>query len=146
MKYFLLIAAFFCFRSCINNKNEGIQSETEKSNNVRKMKLTNELFVVARIDSTNQRVFVVIDSTSVTDINKVKLIVNQIDGHYKFKDDLNVSFVTAKKYADYKTNLNENKNIPYSEFYLNYLGEYNKSTKIYWTFPALPNRKTKYNL
>ncbi|XVJ65864.1 MAG: hypothetical protein HEQ40_06785 [Lacibacter sp.] len=104
------------------------------------------LFSIIRTDNRNQRVFVVIDSNILADIKKIKAIIKQIDNKYKFRDDLNISFVSNPKYAGYKDELEENKGISYYEFYLNYLGEYNKDTKIFWIYPVLADRKVKYIL
>ena len=143
-KRILLTIIILCCISCTDNKNSDSKSKLEKINSPEKSVYSEELFSIAKIDTNSQRVFVVIDSNFVADIKTIKLIVRRVEENYKFKNDLNVSFVSNKKYADYKTNLNENNNITYSEFYMNYLGEYNKASNTYWTFPALPERKIKY--
>ena len=55
-------------------------------------------------------------------------------------------FFRTQLYAGYKDEFEDSKGIPGNEFFLNYLGEYNKQTKIYWTYPALSSKKVKYIL
>lgn len=109
-------------------------------------KKKDSLFSVAIVDNKNKRVFIAIDSHLLADIPKIRTIIKEIDTKYPFGNDLNISFVTDKKYAGYKTDLEETRGISFYEFYLNYLGEYNKKNRIFWTYPALANRKVKYIL
>ncbi len=103
-----------------------------------------QLFNIAKIDSKNQRIFVVIDSNSASNIEIIKKIVQELSQQYRFHDDLNITFISESKYAGYKDSLQQENGISYSEFYSNYLGEFNKSSKSYWIFPAIPERKVKY--
>ena len=143
--FLLILLPLFC--SCGDNPKIDKQPEIVKLNDTTENhNKTKTSFTVTRTDSRSQRVFVVIDSNTLTDINKIKTIIKQVDSMYKFKDDLNVSFVSDSKYAGYKDELEETKGISYYEFYLNYLGEYNKGTKIFWTYPVLADKKVKYIL
>jgi uncharacterized protein (DUF427 family) len=99
---------------------------------------------IVRIDERNQRVFIVVDSTVLTDIEKLRVIVEDVDRKHKFRDDLNITFVQDAEYAGYKDELEATKGISYSEFYHHYLGEYNKKTKVFWTYPALQDKKVKF--
>jgi hypothetical protein len=147
MRTFLLILLPLYFASCGDNPKIDKQPEVVKTNDITgNQNKIKTLFTVARTDNRSQRVFVVIDSSTLTNINKIRAIIKQVDSKYKFKDDLNVSFVSDNKYAGYKDELEETKGISYYEFYLNYLGEYNKGTKIFWTYPVLADKKVKYIL
>ena len=139
----LLLLFFSCNDSpkIDNHSEQVIKNETTNNSNK-----SDSLYYVVRSDTRSQRIFVVIDSNILTDINKIRIIIKEVDKAYKFKDDLNVSFVSDSKYAGYKDELEEVKAISYYEFYLHYLGEYNKDTKIYWTYPALADKKVKYIL
>jgi hypothetical protein len=146
MRTLLSILLSLYFASCSDNskidKQQELGETTVEPNE--KLNKKDSLFNIARIDERSQRVFVVIDSNILTDIKKIRTIIKQVDNKYSFRNDLNISFVTAFKYAGYKTDLEETKGISFYEFYLNYLGEYNKATKIFWTYPALADRKVKY--
>lgn len=109
-----------------------------------KIDTNNLLFTVARIDTSNQRVFVIIDSAIITDIDKIKTIIKQVDDSYQFQYDLNVSFFSNSKYAGYKDEFEDKGVLSAKEFFQNYLGEYNRHTKTYWAYPALPTKKVKY--
>lgn len=147
MRTLLLILLPLYFVSCGDHPKMDTQPEVA----ITKDTTTNQnkgdsLFSITRTDNRNQIVFVVIDSNILADIKKIRAIIKQIDNKYKFRDDLNISFVSDPKYAGYKDELEETKGISYYEFYLNYLGEYNKDTKIFWTYPVLADRKVKYIL
>ena len=147
MRTFLLIFLLLYFASCGANPNFNKQADLPtKTDTTIVISKRDSLYYVARTDQSSQRVFVVIDSNILKDINKIRTIIKQVDKKYKFYNDLNVSFVSDFKYAGYKDELEETKDISYYEFYLNYLGEYNKKTKIFWTYPALGDKKIKYML
>jgi len=109
-----------------------------------KIDANNLLFTVARIDTINQRVFVVIDSVMIDDIDKIKTIIKQVDDSYEFQYDLNVSLFSNIKYVGYKDEFEDKGVLSAKEFFQNYLGEYNRHTKTYWAYPALPTKKVKY--
>ena len=146
MKPFIIIFVF-CFISCNDAPKPNKQGDVIKTMDKNKgQKLNDSLFTVARIDNHSQRVFVVIDSNILNDINRIRTIIKEVNDRNKFKDDLNISFFSNKKYAGYKDEFEDNRGIPSKEFFLSYLGEYNKQTKIYWTYPTSPGKKVKYIL
>jgi len=140
----ILFAFISCKEKPESDSTSVITNNEIDSNN--KLQKESSLFKIAKIDTGSQRIFVVIDTNFITNTKKIRTIIEQIDKLYKFRTDLRVSFVSDVRYADYKTELDEKKGIPYHEFHKNYLGEYEKSTKIYWTYPGLADRKVKYRL
>jgi lipopolysaccharide export LptBFGC system permease protein LptF len=146
MKIVILIISF-CFFSCIQDPKGNKQADVIKTkDNTEDPKLNDAPFTLARIDNRSQRVFVVIDSNIVNDIHKIRAIVKAVNDNNKFKDDLNISFFSNAKYAGFKDEFEDNKGIPNKDFFLSYIGEYNKKTKTYWTYPAAASKKVKYIL
>ena len=106
----------------------------------------NPLFSIARVDQRNQRVFVVLDTNYLADLRKITTIVKHIDSNYKFKDNLNVSFFSNAKYVGYKDEFGSQTSTPDTNFFRNYVGEYSKKSKEFWTYPSSPIQKVKYRI
>ena len=103
-------------------------------------------FEICRIDSSNSRIFISIDSTNTENIQIISQILSSINKSFYFKSGLRVSFFSDCKYANYKDFLFHEEGIQYSIFYENYLAEYNKDNFTYWTNRKNGNRKNKYKL
>lgn len=141
----LILILTLCLVSCAENQKHNTKEAGIASSSGSKSPTVNDThYAVSRQDDRNQRVFVVLDSPILADIGMLRKIVKDVDSQYGFNDDLNISFVSNEKYAGYKDELWKIKGVPYEEFYRNYLGEYNKKSKVVWIFPALAHKKKKY--
>lgn len=130
-------------KGTVNDRKEHVDSSKVKK---AKSKTKDSLYSIVRIDKRSQRVFVVIDSAMTNNLKKIGFIIGQIKKAYQFDGQLNISFVSDSKYAGYKDELEMSAGISYWEFYNHYLGEYDQLSKEYWTFPALPEKKEKYQI
>jgi hypothetical protein len=148
MKNFSVLILFICSLACTDKPKSDTSSnllvQTDTSVILKNKNINDSLFSVARVDSIGHRIFVVIDTITTLNFKKIKGIIKQVDKKYKLNDDWNISFVSNIKYADYKDELQDKKGISYNEFYQNYLGEYDKKTRTYHTYPVIATKTDKY--
>jgi hypothetical protein len=141
----LLLILFFYLASCgdapRNSKQLGVADLSKKTED---WNTEDSLFTIVRVDQRNQRVFVAVDSTVLTNVGKLRRFIENLGERYKFRDDLNVTFVQHAKYAGYKDELHATRGISYDTFYSHYLGEYNRNTKVFWLYPSLADKKVKF--
>ena len=105
----------------------------------------NPLFTLVKIDIRAQRVFVVIDSNTVEDLGRIRNFIEQVSKSSGFKTDLNISFFTTRNYAGYKDEFEDRKGMVSQDYFSSYVGEYDKQTESYWTYPTSQIKKKKYS-
>ncbi len=112
-------------------------------------------YEISKVDDSNghiQRVFVVINSSSVYDTSQISRITFSLKSQYALDNKSNISFFSDRRYADYKDNLFDgtSPSLSMSEYKnwldLYYLGEYSFESNQYATFPACaqPNKQKVY--
>ena len=154
MTFFLFLALFgclalfefilFCLNACKNETVDDKMSITEADSSTidepKQFFFRNDTFSVVRIE--NQRVFVVIDSSAVKNMNLIKPIIARVKENYPF-ERLGISFFTDSIHAGYKTEF-MNDSVEIKKWAHAYVSEYDLLTKEYWTRALQPELKRKY--
>src|SRR5688572_5347062 len=141
---FSLLCIMFFVAACNNHRGSDekttIINDSSETDLQTESFLRNDTFSVVRIEK--QRVFVVIDSSQVTNVNIIKAVLGSIKKNYAF-EKLRVSFFSDSVYTGYKTEFISDSGA-IIQWANAYIGEYDLLTKEYWTYPLRPDAKLKY--
>ena len=146
-----LLITLLIFTSCTNHQvTPQLSGATEqvKDDSVVRPNAKSEsasAYEISKVDDRNghiDRVFVVINPSSVYDTSQVRQVILSVKSRYVLDSKSSVSFFSDRRYADYKDNLFDgtSPSLSMSEYKnwldLYYLGEYSFESNQYITFPA----------
>ncbi|MGD1045731.1 MAG: hypothetical protein ABR936_10465 [Bacteroidota bacterium] len=147
MKYSILY--FFYFLLCIFVLNTLYAYQKKSSNKINHIESSQYGYEIARNDTVNLRVFVVVDRKLLNNYSSLVVLTKTLRdslekfrvpkyGHQQIKID--ISFFSSKEYATYKDNISLEKIKKWQE---SYIAEYSGENKTVQLYPMDP-KKTKF--